>query len=100
MREELQGLIELDTFDDVSFYKGKPTGSRWVFDLKENLDGSIERFKARLVAKGFTQIYGTNYNETYAPVAKMESVKILLSIVALNNLELCQADVKQAFLRP
>ena len=51
MREELQGLIEMDTFDEISFYQGKPIGSRWVFDLKENADGSIERFKARLVAK-------------------------------------------------
>jgi hypothetical protein len=101
MKEECKGFDELEVYEEIDSYeKGKPIGARWVFAIKETATGHIERFKARLVAKGYTQVYGKNYFETHAPVAKMESIKILLSIVALNDLELYQADVKQAFCRP
>ncbi|XP_028100331.1 uncharacterized protein LOC114299723 isoform X1 [Camellia sinensis] len=75
----------------------KPVGCEWVFTIKHNADGMIERYKARLVAKGFTQTYGIDYQETFAPVAKMNSIRAILSCVANLGWPLQQLDVKNAF---
>ena len=73
-------------------------GCKWVFTVKCKPDGSIERYKARLVAKGFTQTYGIYYQETFAPMAKINSIWILLSLTVHFNWPLHQLDVKNAFL--
>ena len=96
---EMESLSKNKTWDLVSLPKGrKAIGNRWVFRVKENQAGEVERFKARLVAKGFSQKRGIDYDETFAPVAKFASIRILFSLAAKCNLSLHQMDVKTAFL--
>ncbi|KAI3703060.1 hypothetical protein L6452_28815 [Arctium lappa] len=99
MDEELQALDKAQTWDFVPLPPGKkPIGSKWVFKIKTKSDGSIDRYKARLVAKGFNQEYGIDYEETFAPVARVTSVCSLLAIAATKQWPLFQIDVKNAFL--
>lgn len=72
--------------------------NRWVLRIKRKPDGSIDRYKARLVARGFSQVYGIDYTETYAPVVSAISVRLLLAYAAVENLLIAQFDVKTAFL--
>ena len=73
-------------------------GCKWVYKLKHNSDGSISRYKARLVAKGFHQQFGVDFEETFSPVIKPPTVRIILSLVVQFNWPLGQLDVSNAFL--
>ncbi|KAM2688154.1 hypothetical protein EV2_010837 [Malus domestica] len=102
--DELKALNENKTWSVVDLPKGKKAvGSRWIYKTKFyktkfNSNGTIERHKARLVARGFTQTYGIDYKETFAPVAKMNTVRVLLSVTVNHDWPLFQMDVKNAFL--
>ncbi|CAI5471529.1 unnamed protein product [Closterium sp. Yama58-4] len=100
MEEEIRSLIGMGTWELVE----RPPGvnimkNRWVLTTKYHIDDTIEREKARLVVKGFTQVYGADYDETYAPVSSYVTLRIFLSIVAVFDLNLMQLDMKNAFLQ-
>ena len=73
-------------------------GTKWVFRNKQDQDGIVIRNKARLVAQGYTQVEGLDFGETYAPVARLEAIRILLGYACAHNIKLYQMDVKSAFL--
>ncbi|XP_074300338.1 uncharacterized protein LOC141631584 [Silene latifolia] len=81
MKKEIDALEQNGTWKIVKLPEGKkPIGCKWVYKIKYHANGTIERYKARLVAQGFTQIEGVDFHETYAPVAKMTSVRCMLAI--------------------
>ena len=97
--EEMRALEKNKTWKIMTLPAGKNTvGCKWVFTVKYNSDNTVEKYKARLVAKGFTQTYDIDYSETFAPVAKLNTVRVLLSLAVNLNWPLNQLDVKNAFL--
>ena len=99
MNEEMKSLQENNTWELVDRPPGKkPVGCQWVYIVKYKANGTIEHFKARLVAKEYTQTYGIDYIETFVPVAKINTLQVLLSLAANLGWPLQQFDVKNAFL--
>lgn len=98
MLEELESLDKNEVYDIVDRPSCNVVTNKWVLKIKRKSNGEVERYKARLVARGFSQIYGIDYLETYAPVANMVSIRMLFAYAAMNNLAIAQFDVKTAFL--
>ena len=81
MNEDMEALQKNATWELVPLPKGmKPIGCRWMFTVKLKPDGSIDRYKAQLVVKGYAQRYGIDYQDTFAPMAKINTIRILISI--------------------
>jgi len=99
MQEEYDSLMANNTWTLVPLPVGRKLVSyKWVFKIKQGMNGDVERYKAKLVARGFTQTYGVDYNENFVPVAKFTSIHCILTLVALEDMEIHQMDVKIAFL--
>ena len=99
MEEELSMIDKNNTWNLVDPPKGKDIiGLKWVYKTKYNEDGSIQKHKARLVAKGYSQQPGVDFNETFAPIARIETIRLVLAIAAQLELYVYQMDVKSAFL--
>ena len=96
---EYASLLQNETWDLVELPSGRQAiGSKWVFKVKCGSDWKVERFKARLVAKGYAQKHGIDYDETFSPVVKFQSIRVLLAFALQNDLLLHQMDVVTAFL--
>ncbi|KAL5567336.1 hypothetical protein UlMin_030500 [Ulmus minor] len=99
MDEEIKAIEKNDTWELTSLPKGhKAIGVKWVYKTKRNAKGEIERHKARLVAKGYSQKAGIDYDEVFAPVARLETIRLIISLAAQNKWKIHQMDVKSAFL--
>ena len=98
MSEEMDSLIKNKTWEEVDRPIGRTVvDCKWVYKIKQKADGSVERYKARLVGKGFIQKIGQDYEETFAPVARYDSFRILMAIATRNGWRPQQIDVKTAF---
>ena len=98
MTTEYESLMKNKTWSLVPLLVGKNlVGCKWVYKTKFTVDGQIEKYKARIVSKGFNQHEGIDYNETFYLVAKMNTIRTILSITASYKWELHQMDVKSVF---
>ncbi|KAF0708818.1 hypothetical protein AaE_013081 [Aphanomyces astaci] len=93
---ELKQLRENGTWKVVG---RKPIGCRWTYAKKTDAQGNVVRFKARLVCKGFSQVEGVDYHETYSPVVKMTTVRVLTALIAARDFHAQQPDADTAFVQ-
>jgi len=99
MQAEINSINKNDTWELVELPQGKKcVGCKWVYKTKLKADGSINKHKARLVEKGFTQKYGFDYEETFAPAARQETIRLALSLATHKGWNIQHMDVKSAFL--
>jgi hypothetical protein len=97
--EEMESLHKNETWDLVKLPSGKKlVGRKWVFKKKMNVAGQVKKFKARLVAKGYSQFEGVDFNDIFSPVAKLTSIKVLMSLATTFDLKIEHMDVKTTFL--
>ncbi|XP_075492405.1 putative mitochondrial protein AtMg00820 [Primulina tabacum] len=98
INSEMESILQNHTWELVNLHPGsKPLGCKWVFKRKMKSDGTIEKYKARLVIKGYHHREGLDYFDTYSPVSRITSIRVILVIAALRNLEVHQMDIKQLF---
>ena len=99
MKSEIESMYENEvwTLTDLPDDR-RAIENKWIFKKKTDADGNVTIYKARLVAKGYRQVQGVDYDETFSPVAKLKSVRIMLAIAAFYDYKIWQMDVKTAFL--
>ena len=99
MNSEYEALMRNKTWHLVPPQRGTNViGCKWVYKIKRKSDGSLDRYKARLVAKGFKQRYGIDYEDTFSPVIKAATIRVILSLAVSCGWSLRQLDVQNAFL--
>ncbi|KAJ9556794.1 LOW QUALITY PROTEIN: hypothetical protein OSB04_011408 [Centaurea solstitialis] len=99
IKSEIDSILQNHTWELVDLPPGcKPLGYRWMFKKKMKADGPIDKYKARLVIKGYRQKEGLDCVDTYSPVTRITSIRLVLAIAAIRNLQIHQMDVKTAFL--
>ncbi len=98
MDEEMATLDANATWELVALPKDKKAiGCKWAYKVKHNADGFVSKYKARLVAKGYAQTYSIDYEETYSPVTKMTTIRVIIAMAATKGWSLHQMDVKNVF---
>jgi len=98
MDEKMAALDANAIWELIALPKDKKTiECKWVYKIKHNANGSVNRYKARLVAKGYAQTYGIDYEETYSLVAKMTTIRAIIAMAAAKGWSLHQMDVKNVF---
>jgi len=99
MDDEIEAIRRNDTWELTTLPEGhKPIGVKWVYKMKTNQDRKVEKYKARLVAKGYSQQEGIDYEEVFAPVARIDTIRLIIALAAQNQWKIYQMDVKSAFL--
>ena len=99
INDEVESTLQNHTWELVDLPPGsKPLGYKWIFKKKMKANGSIDKYKVRLVIKGYKQREGLDYFDTYSPVTRISSIRMLIAIAAIHNLEIHQMDVKTTFL--
>ena len=99
MSAEIEAIERKQTWELTVLPKGvKPIGAKWVFKTKLNKDGDVEKFKGRLVAKGYAQRHGIDYTEVFAPMTRLDTIRVILAMAAQFYREVFQLNVKSAFL--
>src|SRR6266481_9128472 len=99
IKTELAALEKKETWELVDQPSNTNIiGSRWVFWLKHDAGGKITQHRARLVAQGYTQAFGINYDDTFSPIVKLASLRIIAALAARNDWSLQQMDVNSAYL--
>lgn len=99
LADEYNSFIKNKCWTLVDLTAGhKPVKCKWVFSKKRGLNGELHKYKARLVAKGYTQKYGVDYHETFSPVVRYSTIRILLALAAQYDMMVEHLDVKTAFL--
>ena len=99
MQQEYEALLKNKTWDLIPLHPNRQgIGCKWVFRVKENVDGSINRFKARLVTRGFHQIHGFDFRKTFSPVVKPVTIRVVLTLALSHGWKLFQIDMNNAFL--
>ena len=97
--DEIKSIVKNKTWELVELPAGaKAIGLKWIFKVKRNSDGSINKYKARLVAKGYIQRHGVDFDEVFAPVARIETVRFVIAMAASRGWEIHHLDIKTAFL--
>ena len=99
INDEMDSIMQNNTWKLSDLPHGcKALGCKWLFKRKTKPDGSIDKFKARLVIQGFRQKEGVDFFDTYAPVARISTIRLLIALAAIHNLVIHHMDVKTAFL--